>query len=52
MPAGFDNCVKNKGRVVTVTGPNKKYNLKKGQYKHVCILKGGFHQGEVKTKKG
>lgn len=52
MPAGFDNCRAKGGRIVTVTGPDKRYGLKKGEYKHVCILKGEFHQGETKVKGG
>lgn len=50
MPAAFDNCVKKGGRVRTVTGPNKRYGLKAGEYVHVCILAGNFYRGEVKKK--
>lgn len=51
MPAGFDNCRKNGGRMITVTGPSKRYGLKKDEYRHVCVMKGEFHMGEMKTKK-
>lgn len=50
MPADFEKCVKKGGRVRTVTGPNKQFNLEKNQYCHVCFLKGDMFKGEVKTK--
>ncbi len=51
-PAGFDKCVKNGGRVKTISGPDKKFGLSAGQYVHVCFPKGGgdMERGEVKTK--
>ena len=47
MPAAFDKCVEEGGRVRTMV-------LKKGRYMHVCYDKDGkSHAGEVKqTKKG
>ena len=44
MPAGFDRCVKNGGRVRT-----KK--LSGGRYMHICFLNGKSYAGEVKIKK-
>ena len=44
MPAKFDWCVKNKGKVRTVSLPGDKYY-------HVCILNGKKYRGEVKKKK-
>lgn len=44
MPAGFDRCVKNGGRVRT-----KK--LSGGRYMHICWLNGKSYAGEVHTKK-
>ena len=44
MPAGFDRCVKNGGRVRT-----KK--LSGGRYMHICFLNGKSYAGEVKTAK-
>ncbi len=46
MPADFDRCVKEGGRVRTI-------NINKTQYMHVCYPKGGGPSvsGEVKTKK-
>jgi len=44
MPAGFDKCVKDGGRVGT-----KK--LKGGKYMHICFLKGKSYPGEVKKAK-
>lgn len=50
MPADFEKCVKNGGRVRTISGPNKQYGLKKGEYLHVCFMKGEMHMGEKRTK--
>ena len=44
MPAGFDMCRKNGGRIRT-----KK--LKGGKYMHICFLDGKSYAGEVKTAK-
>lgn len=44
MPAGFENCVKNKGRVRTKT-------LGNGKYMHLCFLNGKSYSGEVKSYK-
>lgn len=44
MPADFDKCVSDGGRVRTMP-------LKDGKYMHVCYDKAGkSHSGEVKTK--
>lgn len=46
MPADFDKCVNEGGRVRTMP-------LSKGRYMHVCYDKNNkSHAGEVKTKKG
>lgn len=45
MPADFDKCVRENGRVRTIT-------LSKGRYMRVCYDKNNkTHAGEVKTKK-
>ena len=45
MPADFDRCVKEGGRVRTK-------DLGGGKYMHLCFDKAGkSHAGEVKTKK-
>jgi hypothetical protein len=44
MPAGFDRCVKNGGRVWTET-------LSGGRYRHVCRIGGKTYRGHIKTKK-
>jgi len=44
MPAGFENCVANGGRVRTK-------ELGNGKYMHICFLDGKSYAGEVKTKK-
>lgn len=52
MPAGFDKCVADGGKVRTMSGPNAKAGLAEGQYRHVCILRGKVFMGEIKTKEG
>lgn len=44
MPAGFDKCVSQGGRVRT-----KK--LSGGKYMKICFLKGKSYEGEIHTKK-
>lgn len=45
MPADFDKCVKEGGRVRTL-------KVGKDRYMHICYDKAGkSHAGEVKTKK-
>ena len=43
MPAGFDKCRKQGGKIRTV-------KLKGGRYQHVCYLDGKPYKGEVKKK--
>jgi hypothetical protein len=51
MPAAFEKCVKEGGKVRTVSGPSKTPKLKKGEYIHVCIASdGGRYWGEVRKK--
>jgi hypothetical protein len=50
MPEAFEKCRRNGGRVRTVSGPDKAFDLKEGQYRHVCFIGGAMHLGEVKTK--
>lgn len=52
MPKGFENCLKQGGRVRTVSGPDKEHGLKKGQHVRYCFKDGKSYRGEVKTKKG
>lgn len=53
MPKSFDRCRKAGGKMRTISGPNKQFNIGKGKYLHVCIDKNGnLHRGYVKTKKG
>jgi len=47
MPAEFDRCVKAGGRVRTVSGPNTRLGLKKGEYVKFCFLKGKSFRGHV-----
>jgi len=43
MPAEFDACRKNGGKIRTMT-------MKGGKYMHICILNGKSYKGEVKSK--
>ena len=51
MPKAFEDCVKKGGRVRTLTGPDKKFGLRKGQYRHICYLGKNSYMGHIKTKK-
>jgi hypothetical protein len=51
MPADFERAVKEGARVRTISGPNKQYGLKRGEYRRIAFLKGKSHLGEIKTKK-
>lgn len=50
MPADFEACVKNGGKVRTVSGPDKEHGLGKGEYVKYCVLNGKTHRGHVKKK--
>jgi len=50
MPAGFERCRNNGGKIRTVTGPNKQYGLETNQYRPICILNEKVYPGEVHTK--
>jgi hypothetical protein len=51
MPKAFEKCVKNGGKVRTVSGPSKKHGLDDGEYVKYCTDKNGkTHRGEVKKK--
>ena len=52
MPADFDRCKKNGGKIRTVSGPSKKPELKSEEYVHFCTLKGKTVMGYVKSKQG
>lgn len=50
MPAAFDRCRKNGGRVRTETHDDDS-SLDENQYRHVCYLGKKRYPGYVKTKK-
>lgn len=50
MPAAFDAAVRAGGKVRTISGPNKRFGLKAGQYIHVVFHNGKMERGEVKKK--
>jgi len=51
MPAGFDRCVNNNGRVRRVSGPNKEHGLAAGEYVNFCYINGKSYRGHTKKKK-
>lgn len=52
MPKKFDKCIREKGRVRRVSGPSKRWKLKKNQYRNICWDKKNIpHLGEKHTKK-
>lgn len=51
MPAPFDACVRNGGRVRRVSGPNKKLHLEAGEYCNVCFKGGKSFRGHTKKVK-
>lgn len=51
MPAAFDKCRSNGGKLRTISGPNKQYGLAAREYIHICILGGKEFLGEKKKKK-
>lgn len=52
MPAGFEKCAQNGGRVRRISGPNKEHGLSEGEYVDYCYKDGESYRGEVKTKDG
>ena len=50
MPASFDKCVSEGGRVRTVSGVDSKFGLKADEYIHICFDGKEMHRGEVKKK--
>ena len=50
MPKTFEKCVKNNGKIRTVSGPNEAHGLKKGEYVHYCYINGESFRSEVKKK--
>lgn len=45
MPAGFERCVREGGKVRTKT-------LSKGRYQYICIKDNEVYPGEIHKKKG
>lgn len=50
MPKEFDVCVRNKGRVRTVSGPSKHHGLGPDEYVQYCFLEGESFRGDIKKK--
>lgn len=50
MPKAFESCIKAGGKVRTISGPDKKFDLKGNEYIKVCFLKGKMYKG-YKAKK-
>ena len=52
MPPEFVWCTNQKGsRTRTISGPSKKFGLKKGEYIRICYFKGKSYLGEKAKKK-
>lgn len=52
MPAAFDRCVADGGRVRRISGPNKQMGLGENEWVNVCFDgDGNMHRGEVQKKK-
>jgi len=49
MPAQFNNCVKQGGRIKTVIG--KDYGCGQNEYRHICFKNGKSYLGEIKKHK-
>lgn len=50
MPADFERCRKNGGRVRRVSGPSEEHGLKKGEYVDYCYKDGKSYRGHTKQK--
>ena len=50
MPADFEKCQKSGGRIRTVSGPNKQFQVPEGHYRHICWLNNEPHWGELHKK--
>ena len=46
MPESFLKCLRNKGRVRRISGPNEQFDLKKGEYMNVCFINNEMFRGE------
>ncbi|KKM60745.1 hypothetical protein LCGC14_1538750 [marine sediment metagenome] len=49
MPKAFEDCVEGGGRVRTISGPDKRFDLGKDQFIRICFDSKGSHEGEKKT---
>ncbi len=50
MPADFEKCVRNGGRVRRVSGPAKAHGLGANEYINYCYLNGESYRGEIHKK--
>lgn len=52
IPKKFDKCVREGGRVRRISGPSKRWKVKKGEYRNICWDKKNIpHRGELHKKK-
>lgn len=53
MPKAYEECQKKKGaKIRTITGPDKKWKVPAGKYRHICFLPDGkTYKGYLKTPK-
>lgn len=50
MPQQFDSCEKAGGKIRTVSGPNRRFGLKAGEYVKICFMNGKMFRGYMETK--
>ena len=50
MPADFERCQTNGGKIRTVSGPNAEHGLEADEYVHYCVLNNKSYRGEVHKK--
>jgi hypothetical protein len=50
MPKDFEKCEQNGGEIRTFSGPNEKFDLKEGEYRKVCFLRGSAYWGYKEKK--
>jgi hypothetical protein len=38
MPEAFLRCQREGGKIYRISGPNKRYNLKAGEWRNICVI--------------
>lgn len=50
MPKEFEDCISKGGKVRTISGPNKLYNIGKGEYIKICVHGNKVYRGHTHKK--